>query len=144
LWRAQTDDGIGGRYAAAKLTRRLLAAGLSRFDLPPLFAGYAFVLIELQWHTAGWAPGTNGLVMSGDLLVRVPRAVIAGLRARGVDGYVELPEPRCVAIALIGSYLEPRIAGAALSVSLFLVLFAVFFWALLWGIASAFIGGCPS
>ncbi len=30
---------------------------------------------------------------------------------------------------LIGSYLEPRIAGAALSVSPFLVLFAVFFWA---------------
>jgi AI-2 transport protein TqsA len=41
---------------------------------------------------------------------------------------------------LIGSYLEPRIAGAALSVSPFLVLFAVFFWALLWGIAGAFIG----
>jgi AI-2 transport protein TqsA len=41
---------------------------------------------------------------------------------------------------LIGSYLEPRIAGAALSVSPFLVLFAVFFWAFLWGIAGAFIG----
>jgi AI-2 transport protein TqsA len=41
---------------------------------------------------------------------------------------------------LIGSYLEPRIAGAALSVSPFLVLFAVFFWSLLWGIPGAFIG----
>lgn len=41
---------------------------------------------------------------------------------------------------LIGSYLEPRIAGAALSVSPFLVLFAVFFWAFLWGIPGAFIG----
>jgi len=41
---------------------------------------------------------------------------------------------------LIGSYLEPRIAGAALSLSPFLVLFAVFFWAFLWGIAGAFIG----
>jgi AI-2 transport protein TqsA len=41
---------------------------------------------------------------------------------------------------LIGSYLKPRIAGAALSVSPFLVLFAVFFWAFLWGIPGAFIG----
>jgi len=53
-----------------------------------------FVVIELQWHTAGWAPGTNGLVMSGNLPVRVPDAVIADLRAREVDGYVQLPKPR--------------------------------------------------
>ena len=41
---------------------------------------------------------------------------------------------------LIGSYLEPRIAGATLSMSPFLVLFAVFFWSFLWGIPGAFIG----
>jgi AI-2 transport protein TqsA len=33
-----------------------------------------------------------------------------------------------------GSYIEPRIAGAALSISPFMVLFAVFFWSFLWGI----------
>lgn len=41
---------------------------------------------------------------------------------------------------LVGSYLEPRIAGSTLSLSPFLVLFAVFFWTFLWGIAGAFIG----
>ncbi|MFG1351306.1 AI-2E family transporter [Xanthobacter autotrophicus] len=41
---------------------------------------------------------------------------------------------------LSGSYLEPRLAGKALAVSPFLVLFSVFFWAFLWGIAGAFIG----
>jgi predicted PurR-regulated permease PerM len=40
----------------------------------------------------------------------------------------------------IGSYLEPRIAGAALSMSPFIVLLVVFFWSFLWGIAGAFIG----
>jgi AI-2 transport protein TqsA len=40
----------------------------------------------------------------------------------------------------IGSYLEPRIAGARLSMSPFVVLFAVFFWSFLWGVAGAFIG----
>ena len=41
---------------------------------------------------------------------------------------------------LIGSYLEPRVAGAALSLSPFVVLFSVFFWLFLWGIPGAFIG----
>jgi predicted PurR-regulated permease PerM len=40
----------------------------------------------------------------------------------------------------IGSYIEPRLAGATLAISPFLVLFAVFFWSLLWGIPGAFIG----
>ena len=41
---------------------------------------------------------------------------------------------------VIGSYIEPRVAGTAVSVSPFIVLFAVFFWGMLWGIAGAFIG----
>ncbi|MFG1479431.1 AI-2E family transporter [Xanthobacter sp. V4C-4] len=41
---------------------------------------------------------------------------------------------------LSGSYIEPRIAGKATAVSPFLVLFAVFFWAFLWGVPGAFIG----
>jgi len=41
---------------------------------------------------------------------------------------------------VIGSYLEPRIAGAALSMSPFIVLLSVFFWSFLWGVAGAFIG----
>ena len=41
---------------------------------------------------------------------------------------------------LIGSYLEPRLSGSALAISPFLVVFAVFFAALLWGIPGAFMG----
>ena len=41
---------------------------------------------------------------------------------------------------LVGSYLEPLVAGSILSMSPFMVLFAVFFWTYLWGIAGAFIG----
>jgi AI-2 transport protein TqsA len=40
----------------------------------------------------------------------------------------------------IGSYIEPRLAGATLAISPFIVLFAVFFWSFLWGIPGAFIG----
>jgi predicted PurR-regulated permease PerM len=40
----------------------------------------------------------------------------------------------------VGSYIEPRLAGRAVAISPFMVLFAVFFWGMLWGIAGAFIG----
>ncbi|WP_374386708.1 AI-2E family transporter [Sandaracinobacter sp.] len=41
---------------------------------------------------------------------------------------------------VLGSYIEPLMAGSALSMSPVLVLFAVFFWAIIWGIPGAFIG----
>lgn len=41
---------------------------------------------------------------------------------------------------ILGSYIEPLVAGNALSMSAVLVLFSVFFWAAIWGIPGAFIG----
>ncbi|MGY2046669.1 AI-2E family transporter [Methylobacterium sp. JK268] len=41
---------------------------------------------------------------------------------------------------LVGSYLEPRVAGNAVSISPFVLLFSVFFGTFLWGIPGAFIG----
>jgi predicted PurR-regulated permease PerM len=40
----------------------------------------------------------------------------------------------------IGNYVEPLMTGTALAISPFMVLLAVFFWSLLWGIPGAFIG----
>ncbi|MCO5064514.1 MAG: AI-2E family transporter [Rhizobiaceae bacterium] len=42
--------------------------------------------------------------------------------------------------SVIGSYVEPRVSGSALSMSPLIVLFSVFFWAYVWGIFGAFIG----
>lgn len=41
---------------------------------------------------------------------------------------------------VIGSYIEPRVAGRALAITPFLVLFSVFFWSFVWGLFGAFIG----
>jgi predicted PurR-regulated permease PerM len=41
---------------------------------------------------------------------------------------------------VIGSYVEPVIAGRALAISPLVMLVAFFFWAFLWGIPGAFIG----
>jgi predicted PurR-regulated permease PerM len=40
----------------------------------------------------------------------------------------------------IGSYVEPRLSGNALSISPFVVLFAIFLWTFLWGLFGTFIG----
>jgi AI-2 transport protein TqsA len=41
---------------------------------------------------------------------------------------------------VVGSYIEPRVAGSMLSISPLVVLFAIFFWTFLWGIFGTFIG----
>jgi AI-2 transport protein TqsA len=41
---------------------------------------------------------------------------------------------------VVGSYIEPRVAGNMLSISPSVVLFAIFFWTFLWGIFGTFIG----
>ena len=60
---------------------------------PPLFPGYAFVLIELQWHAARWCPGVLRLVLDGAQPAKVPDKVIADLRRRERNGLIELPPP---------------------------------------------------
>ena len=51
------------------------------------------MLIELQRHTARWAPGVIRLVLDGDRPARVPDRVIAELKRRERNGLVELPPP---------------------------------------------------
>ena len=64
------------------------------YEVPrPLFTGYMFVLIEVQWHGAHYCPGINHLVMNGERPARVPDRVIEELRSRERNGVIELPEP---------------------------------------------------
>jgi transcriptional antiterminator RfaH len=74
-----------------RLRERRARYGRLHGVIKPLFVGYTFVLIQLQWHAARWAPGTLGLIMDGERPARVPDNVIADLRARERNGAVELP-----------------------------------------------------
>jgi transcriptional antiterminator RfaH len=58
---------------------------------PALFPGYCFVLIQMQWHAARWAPGVTRIVLDGAAPAKVPDAVIAEIRSREHGGLVELP-----------------------------------------------------
>jgi transcriptional antiterminator RfaH len=61
-------------------------------DTRPLFPGYAFVLIALQWHAARWSPGVVRIVLDGGVPAKVPDRVIAELRERERGGIVQLPQ----------------------------------------------------
>ena len=41
---------------------------------------------------------------------------------------------------VVGSYVEPRVSGSVLSISPFVVLFAIFLWTFIWGLFGTFIG----
>jgi transcriptional antiterminator RfaH len=74
-----------------RLREQRVSRGRKILVTRPLFPGYAFVRIALQWHAARWAPGTCGLIMDGAQPARVPESVIAEIRSRERGGLVELP-----------------------------------------------------
>ena len=94
--------------------------------------------LALEWGVIAFA--LNFIPFLGPLFATMLPTLFAFVQ---FDGFV-VPLAIFVGLNLVqfllGSYLEPRIAGEQLSISPFLVLFAVFLWSMLWGIAGAFIG----
>ena len=78
---------------APRLREPRIAHGRKVVRTPLLFPVYLFVWIELQWHTARWAPGVVRLVMNGIGPAAVPDGVIADLKARETGGLIDLPRP---------------------------------------------------
>jgi transcriptional antiterminator RfaH len=74
-----------------QLRERRTVRGRKMEILQPLFVGYAFVRIVLQWHTARWCPGTLGLIMDGLVPAKVPDSMISEIRSRERNGAIELP-----------------------------------------------------
>jgi transcriptional antiterminator RfaH len=61
--------------------------------LMPLFPGYCFTRIELQWHVARQCPGVIRIVRGGsDEPARVPDRVITAIRSRERNGALDLPK----------------------------------------------------
>jgi transcriptional antiterminator RfaH len=78
---------------APRLREQRTANGRKVTRTPLLFPGYLFVLIELQWSRARWAPGVVRIVLSGGTPAVVPDGVITALRTREIGGLIELPRP---------------------------------------------------
>ena len=76
-----------------RIREQCIIRGRREHVLRPLFPGYLFIEIVLQWHAAQTAPGVIRLIKNGERPVRVPDKVIEELRGREKNGAVELPEP---------------------------------------------------
>jgi transcriptional antiterminator RfaH len=79
-------------YAPRLREWRTMRGGRQQQYELPLFPGYAFLLIQLQWHAARWCPGVIRLVMDGLHPAKVPDAVIEEIRGREHKGAIELPK----------------------------------------------------
>ena len=102
------------------------------------FATATGLELALEWGVIAFA--LNYIPVIGPLIATVFPTLFA--MAQFASWQMTLTVFACLNVIqfLVGSYLEPRVAGSALAISPSVVLFAVFFWTFLWGIAGAFIG----
>jgi AI-2 transport protein TqsA len=116
------------RSAASLLTGLTVAAlcWVIGVDLPYAWGVLAFVL--------------NFIPFIGPFIATVLPALFAVAQFHSWETSVLLLAAGSAVQFMIGSYLEPRLAGSRLAMSPFLVMFSVFFTALLWGIPGAFMG----
>lgn len=116
------------RFAMSVLTGLGFWAVTAAFglDLSPEWGVIAFVL--------------NFIPFIGSFIATLLPALFAGAQYGSLSLMIWVFLALNIVQFVVGSYIEPRVAGAAVSISPFVVLFAVFFWAFLWGIAGAFIG----
>ena len=143
--RLRRDGDTAGLDTTAEIAARLQTYMLVRFGMSALTgtAFWAFAAIyglELQREWGVIAFVLNFIPFIGSFVATLLPTLFAAAQ------YGSLYTALVVFIGLnllqfvIGSYIEPRLAGTAVSISPFMVLFAVFFWGMLWGIAGAFIG----
>lgn len=132
---------MGGTRTAIKLRRYMLVRSLMSVATGILVWAFIWLCglpLALEWGVIAFA--FNYIPFIGPLIATVLPALFAVAQfaawqdALLVFGCLNLIQ------FLVGSYFEPRIAGSVLSISPFMMLFAVFFWTYLWGITGAFIG----
>jgi AI-2 transport protein TqsA len=131
----------GGAQTAAKFRRYMLVRTLMSVMTGLLVWGFAALVglpLAAEWGVIAFA--LNYIPFIGPFVATVFPTLFAIAQFESWQMAVIVFACLNLIQFLVGSYLEPRIAGSALSISPFLVLFAVFFWTFVWGIAGAFIG----
>ncbi len=137
--------GIAAIDAAAEIAGRLQTYMLVRFGMSVLtgLGFWAFTAaygLELSREWGGIAFVLNFIPFIGSFIATLLPTLFAAVQYQALSPAIVMFVGLNIVQFVVGSYIEPRVTGAAVSLSPFMVLFAVFFWALLWGIAGAFIG----
>jgi AI-2 transport protein TqsA len=139
------DDGrrlLGtGRAIALKLQKYMGVRGLMSIVTGLAVWGYtAFMGLDLAMEWGVLAFVLNFIPFIGSFVATILPSVLALMQYESVQTALLAFLGLNAIQFLVGSYLEPRLAGAAVSISPFMVLFAVFFFGSLWGFFGAFIG----
>ncbi|WP_045837749.1 AI-2E family transporter [Hyphomicrobium sp. 99] len=132
---------VGGARTAIKLRRYMLVRTLMSAVTGLLvwaFALLAGLPLAVEWGVIAFA--LNFIPFIGPFIATVFPTLFAVAQFESWQMAVVVFACLNVIQFVVGSYLEPRFVGNALSISPFVVLFAVFFWTFLWGLTGAFIG----
>jgi AI-2 transport protein TqsA len=127
---------IAAKFRRYMLVRTLLSAltGLAIW----IFALLAGLEPAVAWGLLAFA--LNYIPFVGSFLATLLPALFAIAQLETWQGVILVFIGLTAIQFLIGNYLEPLAAGAALSLSPLVVVFAVFFFGFLWGIPGALIG----
>jgi predicted PurR-regulated permease PerM len=131
----------GSRMTGAKIRQYMLVRTVMSVitGLLVFVAAWASGLpLAMEWGVIAFV--LNYIPFLGPMIATVFPSLVAVVEFQYWQSAVMLFLVLNVIQIVIGSYLEPRISGSALSMSPFLVLFAIFFWTYLWGLFGAFIG----
>ena len=139
------DDGqrlLGtGRAIALKLQKYMGVRGLMSIVTGLAVWGYTALMgldLAMEWGVLAFV--LNFIPFIGSFVATILPSVLALMQYESVQTALLVFLGLNAIQFLVGSYLEPRLAGAAVSISPFMVLFAVFFFGSLWGFFGAFIG----
>jgi predicted PurR-regulated permease PerM len=127
---------IAAKFRRYMIVRTLLSilTGLAIWG----FAAMAGLQPAIAWGLLGFA--LNYIPFIGPFIATLLPAVFAVAQLDTWTAVIVVFIGLTAIQFMIGNYLEPLAAGAALSISPLAVIFAVFFWGLLWGIPGALIG----
>ncbi len=131
----------GGARTAVKLRRYMLVRTLMSIMTGLLVWGFISLCglkLAGEWGVIAFA--LNYIPFIGPLIATVMPTLFAMAEFDAWQNAILVFVSLNLIQFLVGSYLEPMVAGSMLSISPFLVLFAVFFWTYLWGMYGAFIG----
>ncbi|RUP00721.1 MAG: AI-2E family transporter [Hyphomicrobium sp.] len=132
---------VGGANAAFKLRRYMQVRTQMSIITGLLVYGFALLAglpLALQWGVLAF--GLNFIPFIGPFIATLFPTIFAAAQFASLPAVVAIFTCLNIIQFVVGSYLEPRFVGNALSMSPIVVLFSVFFWTFLWGLPGAFIG----
>jgi predicted PurR-regulated permease PerM len=133
---SETSGRIAARVRTYMLIRTLagLATGLGVF----LFAMFIGLDLAVSWGIMAFV--LNFIPYIGTLVATVLPVIFAAAQFGSLEAAALIFAGLYLIQFIIGSYLEPMLAGNALAISPFVMLIAFLVWDFLWGMPGAFIG----